>query len=186
MMTNSIKNRHCYRPLRYLGLLMSCLLLSHQVHSEANMHFHGALVAEPCVIPAGEENIALDFGTVLDKYLYLNQRTNGKPFVINLTQCDLSLGNVVTFAFSGIENPALTGMLALAPGSQASGVGIGMETPEGQFLPLNKSGQAYTLLPGSNAITVHAYLQGEPEAIANEGIERGPFSAIATFSLEYQ
>lgn len=186
MITKPIRTHHRHLPLRYVGLLMSCLLLSHQAHSEVNMRFHGALVAEPCVIPPGEENIALDFGTVRDKYLYLNQRTNSKAFVINLTQCDLSLGNVVTFAFRGIENPHLTGMLALAVGSQASGVAIGMETSEGKFLPLNISGEAYPLVAGSNAITIHAYLQGEPEAIANESIERGPFSAVATFNLEYQ
>ncbi|MBD8216994.1 type 1 fimbrial protein, partial [Erwinia persicina] len=40
-----------------------------------NMRLHGALVAEPCVIPPGDETVVLDFDTVIDKYLYLNTRT---------------------------------------------------------------------------------------------------------------
>jgi type 1 fimbria pilin len=162
------------------------LLLSSLAMGEDNVRFHGALVAEPCVIPPGEENIQLDFGTVIDKYLYLNQRTHGQQFALHLVECDLSLGTTVRVRFSGNENPHLPGLLALAGGSQANGIAIGMETPEGKPLPLNQTGQKYPLGKGDNLLTFKAYVQGEPEAIAKETIERGPFSAVATFSLEYE
>lgn len=151
-----------------------------------NVRLHGALVAEPCVIPPGDENIRLDFGTVIDKYLYTNQRTHGQAFEIRLTECDLSLGKTVKVTLSGIENPQLAGLLAIEGGSEASGIAIGMETQSGQPLPLNKIGEGYRLVSGSNTLTVLAYVQGEPNAIANRTIERGRFSAIATFSLEYE
>ncbi|NNG61273.1 type 1 fimbrial protein, partial [Pseudomonas fragi] len=47
-------------------------------------------------------------------------------------------------------------------------------------------GQGVRLVNGNNTVTVQAYVQGEPDAIANKTIERGPFSAIATFNLEYE
>nr|WP_236720708.1 fimbrial protein [Serratia marcescens] len=150
------------------------------------MRLHGALVAEPCVIPPGDETLVLDFDTVLDKYLYLNTRTPGQAFALNLTQCDLSLGRTVKVTFNGTESIALPGMLALDGGSQANGIAIGMETPEGQPLPVNKAGKAQALVSGTNILTIHAYVQGEPDALARKMITRGPFSATATFSLEYE
>jgi len=151
-----------------------------------NVRLHGALVAEPCVIAPGDESVKLEFGTVTDKYLYTNQRTRGQTFAIRLTACDLSLGKTAKVTFSGTENPSLTGLLAIDGGSQASGIAIGMETPEGQKLPLNKIGPGYRLDEGSNTLTVQAYVQGEPEAIAKRSIKLGSFSAIATFNLEYE
>lgn len=162
------------------------VLISLTAQSADNMRFHGALVAEPCVIPPGEENIQLDFGTVIDKYLYLNQRTHGMAFTVHLAECDLSLGNMVKVTFSGNENPNLPGLLALAASSTASGVAIGMETPEGKALSLNKPGSGYPLQAGDTQLTIHAYVQGEPVALEEHKIGLGSFSAITTFALEYE
>ncbi|MFJ4235940.1 fimbrial protein [Serratia nevei] len=149
-----------------------------------NMKFIGALVAEPCVIPPGQETVALDFGSVVDKYLYLNQRTPGTSFDITLADCDLSLGKTVRITLSGTESLALPGLLA--PASQAGGIAIGLETPAGKAVPLNRPGDKFSLASGANGIRLQAYVRGEPEAIANKTIGRGAFSAVATFSLEYE
>nr|WP_234472471.1 fimbrial protein [Pantoea agglomerans] len=161
-------------------------LSSFAVLAEDNVQFRGALVAEPCVIAPGEENLQLDFGTVIDKYLYLNQRTHGQPFEIHLMACDVSLAKTLTITFSGNENLQLPGLLALDATSQASGIAIGMETPEGKPLPLNLAGQKSLLAAGSNRIAFKAFVQGEPDAIAKETIKQGPFSTVATFRLEYE
>jgi P pilus assembly protein, pilin FimA len=86
-----------------------------------NMRFHGTLVAEPCVIQPGDEDIQLDFGTIVDKYLYLNTRTHSQSFALHLTECDLSLGNTVAITFTGTENAKLPGLLAL--GCRQPGLG---------------------------------------------------------------
>lgn len=151
-----------------------------------NMRLHGALVAEPCVIPPGDETVVLDFDTVIDKYLYLNTRTPGQTFELHLALCDLSLGKTVRVTFSGAESVGLPGLLALNGASQASGIAIGMETPQGEALPVNQQGKAQTLVSGANILTARAYVQGEPDALKHKTIERGPFSAVATFSLEYE
>lgn len=151
-----------------------------------NMRFHGALVAEPCVIAPGKELLQLDFGNVVDKYLYLNKRTHGIPLVIQLAECDLSLGATVTLTFTGNESIKLPGMLLPEAGSQAAGIAIGLETPEGQPLPLNRPSAAYPLRAGNSEVQLRAYVQGEPQAIAQKSITHGAFNATATFILGYE
>lgn len=167
-------------------LTLALLLGSHTVVAADNMRLHGALVAEPCIIPPGEETVTLDFDTVIDKYLYLNTRTLGQPFTLHLAECDLSLGKTVRVTFSGDESEALPGLLAPGGASRRNGIAIGVETPAGQLLPINQQGEALPLNDGSTVLTVHAYVQGEPKALAEQSIVRGPFSAVATFSLEYE
>ncbi|CAI1050066.1 fimbrial protein [Serratia quinivorans] len=165
----------------------AALLLCSQLSLAAdNMRLHGALVAEPCVIPPGDETVVLDFDTVIDKYLYMNTRTHGQAFKLHLAQCDLSLGKTVRVTFSGTESAALPGLLALNGASQASGIAIGMETPQGDLLPINQQGKAQALVSGANTLTAQAYVQGEPDALKHKTIERGPFNAVVTFSLDYE
>jgi type 1 fimbria pilin len=173
----------CRRILGAAALLLGAL--GNGAAAE-NMLFHGALVAEPCVIPPGKEVIQLDFGSVVDKYLYLNQRTHGIPLIIELAECDLSVGKTVTLTFTGTENPNLPGLLLPQAGSQAAGVAIGLETPEGQPLPLNQSSAKYPLRAGNNGIQLRAYVRGEPQAIAQKSITHGAFNATATFILGYE
>ncbi|WP_447873295.1 fimbrial protein [Serratia fonticola] len=166
--------------------LLAALVAGPVLAAGENVHLYGALVAEPCVIPPGEEDIALDFGTIIDKYLYLNTRTLGQSFSIHLTECDVSLGKTVKVTFLGTENTALPGLLALDGGSQATGIAIGLETAEARPVPLNQASGKYPLQDGDNRIALKAYAQGEPDAIKNQSIARGPFSSTATFSLEYE
>ncbi|MBI3310208.1 MAG: type 1 fimbrial protein [Serratia liquefaciens] len=151
-----------------------------------NLKFSGALIAEPCSILPGDENVQLDFGTVVDKYLYLNQRTHSKPFQIRLTDCDTSIGKTVKVSFSGTENSALPGYLALAPESLAQGVAIGIETSSGNLLALNDLSDAYPLSDSNSVINLQAFVRGEPQVLAEKRLTRGPFTAVATFNLSYE
>lgn len=171
------------RPFWLLGI---ALLFSSLAQGADNMHFHGALVAEPCVVAPGDEHLTLDFGNVVGKYLYQNQRSPSQTVVLHLSQCDLSVAKGLKVTFSGTPNPVLPGLLALEPGSQARGIAIGLETAEGRPWPLNQAGAVQVLVPGANQINVRAYLQGEPAALANRSIKEGPFTAVATFRLDYE
>jgi len=147
------------------------------------MRFHGALVAEPCTIRPGDEAITLDFGTVADKYLYLNQRTLGKQFQIHLIDCDLSLSKTAKVIFTGQSNVNLPGLLAVS--GNEIGIAIGLETPAGKTLLLNQNSDDILLNASGNIITLKAYIQGEPNAINQRTIKRGGFTAVATFNLQY-
>lgn len=153
---------------------------------EDNLQFRGALVAEPCVIPPGEENIALDFGTVISKYLYANQRTKSEPFILHLTECDPAIAGSVSVTFSGVESAALPGLLAPDAGSAAKGIAIGIETASGSAQPLNKPSPSAALLAGDNRLSWQAFVQGEPAALADKSLTPGAFTATATFSLDYE
>lgn len=150
-----------------------------------NVHLYGALIAEPCrIAPQGNE-LTVDFGTVLEKYLYLNQRTQGQLFNIELVDCDLSIGKSVTITINGIDSTNLPGYLALSHSSSASGIAIGFENAEGKFLPLNKTSNAYLLQTGASTLAVKAYVQVEPGALKNKAIGRGGFNSTVTFRLDY-
>ncbi|WP_226938248.1 fimbrial protein [Klebsiella aerogenes] len=149
-----------------------------------NMHFEGTLVAEPCELDPNTTDITLDFGTVIDKSLYLNSRTDSQPFIINLLECDTTLSNSAIFTFRGVESSELPGLLALTKGA-ASGIAIGMELRNGTQLPFNKSTPGLHLTDGATAITMKSYVEAEPSAIQNHSIGRGGFTAVATFEIEY-
>lgn len=175
-----------------VALLLAQALMATSVYAQLveeqgnNLRLYGALVAEPCVIRPGDEEVQLDFGTVIDKYLYLNTRTLSRRFEIRLAECDLSLGQAVKVTFLGNENTALPGLLAIDSNWGASGIAIGLETLKSVPLQLNKPSGIYPLQSGSTQIALKAYVRGEPEALAQRRIGRGPFSATATFRLEYE
>ncbi|CAM3997242.1 fimbrial protein [Serratia silvae] len=177
------------RPLKGYSLALFLLLAPVYTALAAetdNVHFFGTLIAEPCVIPSGQGEILLDFGTIIDKYLYTYKRTGGKRFELRLTECDLAIAKLVKVTFLGTESSALSGLLAVDASSQAQGIAIGLETLAAEPLPFNKASGKYPLQAGSNVIVMKAYIQGEPKAIAEKTIKRGSFSGTATFKLEYE
>lgn len=168
------------------ALALCAGLSMHWAAAADNMLLHGALVAEPCTLQPGDEDIQLDFGTVIDKYLYANGRTSAKPFSLTLLDCDVSLGKTVKITFGGVESPALPGLLLPQSAGQVSGIALGIETAAGKPVTLNKPSQGQTLANGNNSLQLQAYIQGEPGAIAGKNIGLGEFTATATFGLEYE
>ncbi|CQJ21151.1 fimbrial protein [Yersinia enterocolitica] len=173
--------------MRAVKTILSILILNVfgavPVLAADNMRFHGALVAEPCTIRPGDDAISLNFGTVVDKYLYSNQRTLGKQFQIHLVDCDVSLGTTANIIFTGNDSVNLPGLLAVD--SSDMGIAIGLETLAGKPLYLNQSSDDIALDTGNNIITLKAYVRGGPDAITQRTIKRGEFSAVATFNLQY-
>ncbi|WP_223803962.1 fimbrial protein [Kluyvera sp. CRP] len=168
--------------------VLASLIVTVSVASEAvtRVNVSVAVMADACVIESGSEDIPLDFGVIVDSFLYLNERTPGLPFEIRLAQCDPEISKTVSVKFYGNENLALPGLLSVNEGSSATGIAIGLETPEAKPLPVNKPGDQYDLLKGSNVISLRAYVRGEPQALAQKTIGKGDFSSVATFSLEYE
>ena len=87
--------------------------------------------------------------------------------------------------FAGDENTFISGALAISLGSQAEGIAVGLENADGTALAVNDVSPQITLNDGLTLLNFRAYVQGEPDALANKTIKRGPFSAIATFHLNY-
>lgn len=177
-------------PLRQLWpLVLSLSLVGVPFCAQSEtVQFDGTLVEDACEVYPGDENIELDFGTIVDKYLYLNTRTHSQPFTIRLINCDLVLGKEVQVTFMGTESAALPGLLALNAGSQASGIAIGLETGNGTPILLNKAKNYIQQLHTGNGnnLNLKAYVEGEPTRLLTKTIGRGAFEATATFMLEYE
>ncbi|WP_342622213.1 fimbrial protein [Pseudomonas alkylphenolica] len=154
--------------------------------AEDNLYFSGTLVNEPCVLAEEDELIKLDFKSVIDKDLYLNGRTKGRPIALRLKNCDLEVGKrMLSITFSGNESSEPAGLLVLQS-TTVQGLLVGLETTAGTALPLNKSHRMGELASGDNLISFNAYLQGEPEALANRSLGLGDFEASMTFALSYE
>lgn len=151
-----------------------------------NVHFSGALVSEPCVLPDGEEDIHLDFGSVIEKSLYQYQRTKSQSFSIHLTECDPAVLSSVSVTFQGTADSVLTNMLALEASSTAKGVAIGLELADGTPLAINKASPYTQLTTGSNTLSFNAFVQAQPQMVSNKSLTEGEFTAISTFVLAYQ
>lgn len=170
-------------PLINVALLW--LLVGHSAAQAAdNLHFTGALVQEACTLRPGDEELQIDLGAMPDKYLYLNQRTRGKPFSLHLENCDPVLGNTLEITFSGNESAALPGLLTPDAGSQARGIAIGLETPQGKALPFNQPGR-FAVQAGNNQLDFLSYIAAEPDAVENKNIVMGLFKASGTFAILY-
>ncbi|SDU99619.1 fimbrial protein [Pseudomonas mucidolens] len=162
------------------------LWLSAVQAAEDNLYFSGTLVNEPCVLDERDELIKLDFKSVIDKDLYLNGRTRGNLIDLHLKNCDLDVGKrMVSITFNGNESSALPGLLVLQSAS-VQGLLVGLETTGGEALPLNKSHRMGELSSGNNLVSFNAYLQGEPEVLANRALGLGDFEASLTFALSYE
>ncbi|WP_426505372.1 fimbrial protein [Serratia proteamaculans] len=176
---------HLQWGARVPALLLTLLIATGvQAATIDNLRFDGTLVADPCELDPKTTDISLDFGTVIDKYLYLNTRTHSKPITIRLLGCDLSLGKTVSLTFKGTESVALPGLLAVDTGG-ADGIAIGMELADGTPLPINKATPLMALTKDTTTLTLMNYVQGEPKAIKDHKIVTGDFTAVATFALDY-
>lgn len=156
--------------------------------ADSQVDFDGTLVEDPCTLAVGTQGTeqTVDFGTVINKYLYANTRSPVQTFTILLQDCDTSLGKTVSFIFHGTEDTTQPGLLALDPTSGAQGVAIGLASADGTPLPINEDSGIFTLNDGDTQISFQTYVQASPAAIANSAIVVGEFSATATFEMVYE
>ena len=171
-------------PCAWLALLLS-VGLTPSGNAADNLSFKGNLVEEACTIRPGDDAITLELWDVTSKHLYINTRTQGKGFKVHLENCDTTIGDTVTIMFGGAENMKLPGLFALDSGSGATGVGLGIETPNNKPLPVNSVSDKQVLSNGSNVIELKAYVQGEPDAIRDQTIGHGAYTVTSTFTLDY-
>lgn len=174
------------RLIQYMAAGALLINASNVLAVPDNLRITGNLVEEPCKILPGEENIVVTFFDTPEKNFYAYGETQSEKFVIKLVECDTTLGKGVEVTFSGTPSLALPGFLALSAGSVASGFAVGLQSADKSPLNIEEKGAKITLQDGTNQLHFYAYLKGEPDAIANKSIKVGPYSAVATFKLDYE
>lgn len=153
-----------------------------------SVKFHGTVTSLPCSIAPGSDKILVDFKEVAVNDLYRNKKSSPIPFSIRLIDCTTNVFNSVTVTFSGDESPELANHLAihaLSPGGTA-GVGIGLQLQNGSPIELNKASPATRLAVGNMSLGFSAFLAAQPGAQQNREIQYGPFTATASYTLNYQ
>jgi type 1 fimbria pilin len=162
----------------------ACLCLPAAQADGENIFLSGRLLSEPCTLAVEDQQYELRFPGVVNKDLYINGRSLGRPIVLRLKDCDLNTGrSTVSISFDGTESITSPGLLVV---ESLEGLLIGLETLKGSALPLNKRHNMGTFVSGDNLISFNAYLQGEPEALKNRTLGLGEFKASLTFALSYE
>lgn len=172
------------KSMLFIFLMLTNMSVSFSMTN--NLTMYGTLVDEPCIIAPGDEAVSLNFGNVPDKNIYAYGRTGNEVFNIRLSQCDISIGQFVSVTFEGSENKKLPGYLSVSTSSPQPGFAIGIETLEGEFVPLGKKTDNISLNKNETSLKFKAHLKGEAEAIANHTLNIGSFNAAATFKLNYE
>lgn len=168
-------------------VLLSPLLVGGNADATDNLEFTGVLVEAACNLHTGDDDIELDFNTVINNYLYSYGETPARSFTLRLDDCDNSVLTGVRLTFSGTESTELPGLLALDPTSTARGVAVAVQTAGGQALPINNTSGVLIALPdGDLVVPLQARLTAEPTAKSNQSIELGDFKATAYFALDYE
>ncbi|EMI5491076.1 type 1 fimbrial protein [Providencia stuartii] len=181
-----MKTHHYIRGIAALlagGLVVTSTTV--MAESSTRINYSGTLIALPCTIVPGMENLYVDMGITATKSLYRFNRTAGKVIEFYLEDCDTSLGNAVTATFTGPMTSE--GLLQFTPSSEAKGAGIGLEYLDGRPIPIN-DGNVYKvpIRDGDMTIRMKAYVQGEANALANKTLVPGEFNAVLTYTMSYE
>lgn len=157
---------------------------------ENKIQISGNLIDAPCVLEiggAGQTEQTVDFSSVVKNKLYRSGRSDNKVFHIKLLKCDVRGGSLASFTFSGAEDAGLPNHLAV---TGVTGVGIGLASYDidgsQENLPLNKPSPGFKYDGGTNTYNIVAWVEGEPNAIAQKTISSGDFSATLNIQVSYQ
>lgn len=147
------------------------------------------VLAPPCEISEDDQSgITASFSQINERLFYKAEITAPEAFfTLHLTNCDINQAKSIHFTFSGTEEEALPGMLALSPESLAKGIAVGIRAAESSTLiKINQQSSAFALSQGDMAFHFIAWLQATPKALASHSIEPGDFTAQAVLSLSYE
>ncbi|KNC95733.1 fimbrial protein [Trabulsiella odontotermitis] len=153
-----------------------------------DLSFKGLVIAYPCSIAPESERVPVDFGEISIKSLYGVGRTTPIPFAIKLQDCNPTTFNSVTVTFNGIANTVMTDRLAIqatAP-DNASGVGIGLLEADDTPVRLGIATSPTAITDTVMQLHFQAFVEAEPDALANGTLTTGPFTATANYTLNYQ
>lgn len=142
---------------------------------------------KPCTLQAGSDEISLDFNGVIERYLYRYGLTPSRAFTLRLDKCKSHVLAAARLRLTGSASDELPGLLTLAGASTATGVVMGLQTADGQALPINGSEtQRIAIEPGDRSIALQAYLEAEPSAQRSRNLVLERFSATNFVVLDYQ
>ncbi|MTC61466.1 fimbrial protein [Providencia rustigianii] len=176
------KNKHVEIIILFFFSQLSSSVIA---DSSTDIYYEGTLIALPCTIEPGTIDPYYDMGVIPTKSLYRFTRTSGTVITFELKDCDTSLGKTISASFSGTVNDE--GLLKFTPSSEAKGAAIGLEYLNGNSILIDgKASYIVPLVDGDMVIRFKAYVQGERNALVNRKLVPGDFTALMTYTLNYE
>ncbi|UNU27986.1 fimbrial protein [Aeromonas hydrophila] len=167
----------------FCSLLLSSVAFSSQAGSDTLLlTITGEVLSQPCVLKPGDESIKVDMSTITDSDLARDKIGPTKPFQIHLEKCNESVAKSVKVTFSGTPAAGDAAVLALAPTSEAKGIGIGLREKDNTELPINRASRPININNGNTTLDFGTYVK----LLSLADLKPGKFSATANFKLEYE
>ncbi|MGY3913511.1 fimbrial protein [Aeromonas piscicola] len=165
------------------GCIASLLVVSHQVAAYSDtfkINITHTIVEVPCFVVPADENLSVDFGTIERNTLMTDGHTNSVGFKFNV-DCSGSAANNVSVKLTGIADSNDPELLALSAGSDAKGIAIALEGPDGKAMPLNEFLAPKAIDDVDMEFSFSAYVK----RVNNSAVNVGPFTAMASLVMKF-
>lgn len=153
-----------------------------------DLKFTGKVVALPCDVAPGDEQVPVDFKQIALKDLVNDKTTKPVPFTIHLLNCNAVVFESVTISFSGNESAKLPNRLMITPegSGDMSAIGVGLQLKDGSPVTLKQASPAVELSQGSMHLDFFAFVEADTDEIKSGNVAFGPFTSVAHYTLSYQ
>ncbi|WP_369308946.1 fimbrial protein [Providencia rettgeri] len=152
------------------------------------VNYEGTLFNLACVIDE-EIPVFVDMGTITDKQLYKNGHSVAKNFTLTLKNCDPALANSVKITLNGTAvSVTPDGYLAFDASSVAKGavISISDDSLSRGHIPMGSPLPAKPIESGTMRIPLYASVVATPEALENQSLVPGSFTATLYYLVEFE
>ncbi|APC14115.1 MULTISPECIES: fimbrial protein [Providencia] len=172
-----------------LVTIAACCFLASSLtwgNNTTSVNYDGTLVNLACVID-DETPIEVNMGSIIDKQIYLHGHSVNKKFNLILKDCDPMLANSIVITLNGSSgNVTPDGYLKFDTGSEAKGAVIGIADDKLSRVQIGKKLSPRLTESGTMSVPLYAFVQGTPEAIQNNSITLGQFTATLFYTINFE
>lgn len=152
------------------------------------VHFTGQIVNAACAVSAGSSDQTVNLGQYRTaNFKAVGDRSGAVPFKIQLLDCDTSVSETASVAFSGTAESTDTTVLSvsnISGGTSGSASGVGIEIGDDNGKVLSPNGSVYStaknLVDGVNELNFTARYKATVATVTP-----GQADADATFTMQY-
>lgn len=149
------------------------------------VHFKGEIVSAACAVDAGSTDQTIRLGQVRSSKLTADGNVSSPVgFNIQLDDCDTTVANTASVAFTGSEVAGKSNVLALQATGAGAATNVGVQILDSRSQPMQLDGTNFgstiSLTNGTNTIPLQA------RYIATGSATAGTANADATFKIQYQ
>ena len=164
------------------GSVLAGFIAGPAMAGEGLVQFLGALTDTSCAVAGEDYNQIVALGEIpAAVFNAAGDKSSPVTFYIHLTDCPTTVSGIQT-KFDGKSDSDNTDLLALDSGSDATGLGIGIEEADGTPVPLHTASKNVVVDNNTHAVTLQ-YQARYVATVASVG--SGTANSVSQFSLNY-